>query len=94
MPGLRRGSRRLARRGQPAARPAVRPTGPRVVARSYDRTALPANRVRSATNWLFTAAGSRPAVHLGPGARPGGAAGHRRPRTGPPVPLRSSPCVR
>lgn len=37
----------------------------RVVARGYHLTALPANRVRTAADWLFTAAGSRPAVHLG-----------------------------
>jgi NADH:ubiquinone reductase (H+-translocating) len=27
--------------------------------------ALPANRVRTAADWLFTAVGSRPAVQLG-----------------------------
>jgi NADH dehydrogenase len=37
----------------------------RVVTRGYHLTALPANRVRTAADWLFTAAGSRPAVQLG-----------------------------
>jgi NADH dehydrogenase len=37
----------------------------RVVARGYHLTALPANRFRTAADWLFAAAGSRPAVQLG-----------------------------
>jgi NADH dehydrogenase len=42
----------------------------RVVTRGYHLTALPANRVRTASEWLFTAVGSRPPVQLGlvPGA--------------------------
>ncbi|HYJ75777.1 MAG TPA: FAD-dependent oxidoreductase, partial [Kineosporiaceae bacterium] len=37
----------------------------RVVTRGYHLTALPANRVRTASEWLFTAVGSRPPVQLG-----------------------------
>ncbi len=37
----------------------------RLVTRGYHLTALPANRVRTAADWLFTAVGSRPAVQLG-----------------------------
>jgi NADH:ubiquinone reductase (H+-translocating) len=37
----------------------------RVVTRGYHLTALPANRLRTVADWLFTAAGSRPAVQLG-----------------------------
>lgn len=37
----------------------------RVVTRGYHLTALPANRFRTAADWLFTAAGARPAVQLG-----------------------------
>ncbi|MEU8660762.1 NAD(P)/FAD-dependent oxidoreductase [Actinoplanes philippinensis] len=37
----------------------------RVAARGYHLLALPGNRVRTATEWLFTAVGSRPAVQLG-----------------------------
>ncbi|MCO8277680.1 NAD(P)/FAD-dependent oxidoreductase [Actinoplanes sp. TRM 88003] len=36
----------------------------RVVTRGYHLTALPANRWRTAADWLFTALGSRPAVQL------------------------------
>jgi NADH dehydrogenase len=37
----------------------------RTVTRGYHLTALPANRVRTAAEWLFTAVGKRPPVHLG-----------------------------
>ncbi|MEV4703145.1 NAD(P)/FAD-dependent oxidoreductase [Actinoplanes sp. NPDC049316] len=37
----------------------------RVVTRGYHLSALPANRFRTAADWLFTAVGSRPAVQLG-----------------------------
>jgi NADH dehydrogenase len=37
----------------------------RIVTRGYHLTALPANRFRTVADWLFTAAGSRPAVQLG-----------------------------
>ncbi|MCY1141617.1 NAD(P)/FAD-dependent oxidoreductase [Actinoplanes sp. Pm04-4] len=37
----------------------------RAVTRGYHLTALPANRVRTATDWLFTAVSSRPGVQLG-----------------------------
>jgi NADH dehydrogenase len=37
----------------------------RVVARGYHLGALPANRIRTASEWLFTAVGSRPSVQLG-----------------------------
>jgi NADH dehydrogenase len=37
----------------------------RIVTRGYHLTALPANRARTASDWLFTALGSRPAVQLG-----------------------------
>ncbi|MEU4244708.1 NAD(P)/FAD-dependent oxidoreductase [Actinoplanes sp. NPDC026619] len=53
---------------QAAANPLHVPlSGPaaRAVTRGYHLTALPANRFRTAADWLFTAAGSRPAVQLG-----------------------------
>ncbi|MEU4214172.1 NAD(P)/FAD-dependent oxidoreductase [Actinoplanes sp. NPDC026623] len=53
---------------QAAANPLHLPlSGPaaRLVTRGYHLTALPANRVRTAADWLFTAVGSRPAVQLG-----------------------------
>ncbi|MER7283009.1 NAD(P)/FAD-dependent oxidoreductase [Dactylosporangium sp. NPDC000244] len=37
----------------------------RTITRGYHLAALPANRLRTATGWLFTAAGSRPGVQLG-----------------------------
>jgi NADH dehydrogenase len=37
----------------------------RVVTRGYHLSALPANRLRTASEWLFTAVGSRPSVQLG-----------------------------
>jgi NADH dehydrogenase len=37
----------------------------RVVTRGYHLTALPTYRARTAADWLFTALGSRPPVHLG-----------------------------
>ena len=37
----------------------------RIVTRGYHLTALPANRLRTVADWLFTGAGSRPAVQLG-----------------------------
>jgi NADH dehydrogenase len=37
----------------------------RALARVYHLVALPANRARTAAEWLFTAVGSRPAVQLG-----------------------------
>jgi NADH dehydrogenase len=37
----------------------------RVVSRGYHLTALPTNRLRTASEWLFTAVGSRPPVQLG-----------------------------
>jgi NADH:quinone reductase (non-electrogenic) len=37
----------------------------RVVTRGYHVTALPANRLRTVTDWLFAAVGSRPPVELG-----------------------------
>lgn len=42
----------------------------RAVARGYHLLALPANRARTAADWLFTAVGARPTVQLGlvPGA--------------------------
>ncbi len=33
--------------------------------RGYHLTALPANRARTAVEWLFTAVGKRPPVQLG-----------------------------
>jgi NADH dehydrogenase len=36
-----------------------------VVSRGYHLTALPTNRLRTASEWLFTAVGSRPPVQLG-----------------------------
>jgi len=58
---------------QAAANPLGVPlSGPlgRAVTRGYHLTAMPANRLRTATDWLFSAVGSRPAVQLGlvPGA--------------------------
>ncbi|WP_127507822.1 NAD(P)/FAD-dependent oxidoreductase [Actinoplanes solisilvae] len=37
----------------------------RAITRGYHLSALPANRVRTVADWLFTAAGSRPPVQLG-----------------------------
>ena len=45
----------------------VHVSGPlaRAVTRGYHLSALPANRLRTATEWVFTAVGSRPGVELG-----------------------------
>ena len=63
-PGLHRRSRRRAAAGTPCGVPLSGPPA-KVVARGYHLSALPANRLRTASEWLFTAVGSRPPVQLG-----------------------------